>query len=133
MSMSKANKAALLSAFVFPGAGLFVVKQKVLGSFVVAIALMNLTVIGSVVMANIEYRFDRLLSSLNSMSGNPSLNLAASLPPDDARAVQVASLFFIMTWLFSIFESYRKGRLIDRLAEILRIKIAEAHGQPNER
>lgn len=126
MRMSKANKAALLSAFVFPGAGLFVVKQKMVGFFVALVALINLSVIGSVISANIEYRFNRLLTSMNSLSGNPSLDLTASLSPSDAEALQFSALIFSLLWLFTIYDSYRRGRLLDHIEEIRQLKQAEA-------
>lgn len=130
MAMSKANKAALLSAFAFPGAGYFVVKQKARGLLIVVAALMNLSVIGSVLSATIEYRFNQMMTGLNSLSGNDRIDLTASLPSGDAQAVSFASIILLLMWLLSTCDCYRRGRLLDQIDEIRRIKQVEAEAQP---
>jgi len=122
MSMSKASKAATMSAFLCPGAGFFVVKQKVLGSIVVLITLMNTTVIFSIIMATVEYRLNQLMSELKSVSHHLASDLTAGLPDSDAFTLQINLLILSILWIYSTADCWRRGRIIDRVEKIRKIK-----------
>lgn len=124
--MNKATKATMMSAFVFPGAGLFIVKAKVSGVLAAVFCLMNLSVIGSILYATVEHRIQGLLLGLDSRSGNPSVDVFAPLSPSDTQTLITAFILLTVVWTYSIFLSWKKGQLLDQIEEIRRQKELES-------
>jgi hypothetical protein len=110
--MSKAIKAALLSAVVFPGTGHFFLKKHVVGSLLAVAALASLYLV-------ISRMVERALLIVEKIQrGEVQLDVAAiaeliSKQPTgtDAQLLNIAWAVLIISWLIGIVDSYRVGRM----------------------
>lgn len=126
MAMSKSTKAALMSAFTFPGAGLFIVNKKLIGAALVAFSIMDLFVIFNIISETIQHRFDQMRLSLNSLSGNAQTDIFAPLSSSDAQTILIATVLFNVIYIYSIYLSWHYGRLIDSKEQLLAMKSADS-------
>ncbi len=114
--MKKSNKAILLSAFIFPGAGHVFLKH-----YITASALIILT------LAPLYYLFRYLINSALEIS-NQIINgeitpdimkirelLYQKLANPESEQLDIAIIVLIVIWLISILDSYRIGRTKDRV------------------
>ena len=109
--MSKAIKAALLSAFVFPGTGHFFLKKHIVGSLLAGAALASLYLV-------ISRMVERALLIVEKIQlGEVQLDVAAiaeliSKQPTgtDAQLLSIAWTVLIISWLIGIVDSYRVGK-----------------------
>lgn len=129
--ISKANKAALTSAMVFPGAGLLLVKAKWEAAIIMLAAFMNLSVIGSILYETVYYRMEQMMFGLNSLSGNAQSDLMAPLPAGDAQTLTVCLVFLAILWAYSIIYGWHKGRILDERETFKKRKQAEAEASNN--
>ena len=110
--MSKTMKAALLSAFVFPGAGHFFLKKHITGTLLAGAAFASLYWV-------ISKMVERALQIAEKIqSGEVQLDVAAiteliSKQPTgtDAQLLNIAWTVLIISWLIGIVDSYRVGRI----------------------
>lgn len=114
MAMLKSTKAALMSAFIFPGAGFFILNRKWVGAIAAVYCLMNLSVVFSIFYEAAEYRMDRLFLGLNSQSGNAQVDLFAALSSSDLQTAGAAMILFSLMWAYSIYLSWYAGRLMEK-------------------
>lgn len=125
MRMSKAAKAALTSAMVFPGAGLLLVKAKREAIIIMLAAFMNLSVIGSILYETVYYRMQQMMFGLNSLSGNAQTDPLAPLPAGDAQTLYVCLASLTVLWGFSVGYGWHKGNMLDQIERIQKEKQAE--------
>ena len=108
--MSKATKAALLSALVFPGAGHFLLKRYITGVVLATTALATLYLL---IAKAVE---KALLISEKIQSGEVPLDVAAitelvtrQATGADSQLLNIATTVLIISWLIAIIDSYRVG------------------------
>ncbi len=113
--MSKAIKAALLSAFVFPGTGHFYLKKYVTGTLLAGIALASLYLMISRMVERALLIVDKI------QSGEVPLDITAiaellSKQPDgtDTQLYIITWTLFIFSWFIAVADSYRIGRRQDK-------------------
>ena len=108
-------KAALLSAFVFPGAGHFLLKKYVSGAALAGIALAGLYYL----IAKTVEKALRIAEEIQ--SGNVQLDattitelVTKQATGTDAQLLDIAVAVFFIAWLIGIIDSYRVGRTRDK-------------------
>ncbi len=113
--MSKAIKAALLSAFVFPGTGHFFLKKHIIGASLAGAAVASLYLVISRMVER------ALLIAERIQLGEVQLDVAAiaeliSKQPTgtDSQLLNIAWIVLIISWLIGIVDSYRVGRRQDK-------------------
>lgn len=113
--MKLSSKAALFSAFVFPGSGYFVVKQKPKGFIYLGIFLSTLALLMVEAVHKAMYIANKIVA------GHISFDITAIreqilLAPGrfDATMIAFASWLIAILWLISIIDAYRLGRALDK-------------------
>jgi hypothetical protein len=113
--VKKPTKAALLSAFVFPGAGHIYLKKYMAG---VLLASASFAAIYYLVSKAVERAFE---ISEKIQSGDVPLDLEAitelvsqKSSGADAQLLNIATTALIVVWLIGIIDSYRAGRVRER-------------------
>ena len=107
--MTKATKAALLSAFVFPGSGQFYLKRYWRGLLMILATLMGLTVIIVRTTLDALNALQVMQSSGKPIDANSVANLANSASSKISSDNTVVLIFIIACWIFSIIDAYRMG------------------------
>ena len=110
--MKKSTKAALLSAFVLPGAGHIFLKKYIPG---VALVCGSLGGIYYLTSKTVEKGL-RIAETIR--SGDVQLDVAAitelvskQATGTEAQLINIATAILIISWLIGIVDSYRVGRL----------------------
>lgn len=108
--MSKAVKAALLSALLFPGAGHLYLKLYRRATVLMVIGLVSFTTL--VIAASLQAL--ELLEQITAQYGNITtdqlLDLAAQASTSsDSTTLSIASWVFVATWLIGLIDAYRSG------------------------
>jgi hypothetical protein len=104
-------KAALLSAFVFPGLGHFYLKQRIKGALLAGAALAALVLVISNVMETAMQLSDAILRGELQPDAAAITEALARQPPDaDALLVNGAYVVLVVVWLIGIVGAYRAGR-----------------------
>ncbi len=127
MTVKKANKAALFSAIIFPGAGLWWLKHYGRASIFIVSAIGSLGFIISTLYNSIEPTYSKMLrdaeEGLIVVDMATLLNMATKLHHEiyqnlaaHQSQLNTAQFIFIACWLCSIASSYFVGKKID-LAE----------------
>ena len=113
--MKKSNKAAILSAFVFPGAGHFYLKK-----YIAALLLAGITLVPIyLIIANVVNRTLQVTDKILSGEVQPDLATIMELVTQQsadpgADSLQYVWLVLIGVWLVGTADSYRLGRLQDK-------------------
>ena len=109
--MKKPTKAALLSAFVFPGVGHFLLKKRIHGAVLAGTAVAALYFL---IAKTVE---KTLLVSEKIQSGEVQFNAAtiselvsSQTTGTETQLLRLATAALIISWLFGIVDSYRIGR-----------------------
>ena len=113
--MIKSTKAVLLSALVFPGAGHLYLKKTISGMIFGGAAIGALYYL----LANIIERTLEITEKIQ--NGEVPLDVIAitelvstQLSGSETQALNIATTVLIISWLVSIFDSYRIGRVYDK-------------------
>jgi len=113
--MTKTNKAVLLSALVFPGAGHFFLKKRITGAVLAAASLAALYLIVADVVERAQQIADKILS------GEVAPDVAAitdllsrQATGKESQLLDVVWPVLIICWLIGIVDSYRCGRAQDK-------------------
>jgi heme/copper-type cytochrome/quinol oxidase subunit 4 len=115
--MHKAIKATLLSIFIFPGAGHFLLKQYITGTILVVTTLVALGLLmtkmveiavqiaGQIQTGEVQYDVATIveLISMKTTGG-------------DAQLLNFATMVLLITWLVGIVDSYRVGRAQEKMS-----------------
>jgi hypothetical protein len=113
--MSKSVKAALLSAFVFPGLGHFYLQQRISGTVLAGAAIASLFF---VISKSLESALQ--IAEQIQTAGGPrdiaemSRLLAEQTAGSEWQLFNMASAVFVGSWLVGIFDSYRTGRAMSK-------------------
>ena len=116
--MSKSIKAALLSAFVFPGVGHMFLKKYIAGTVLAgaAFAALYFLITKAVAWAL------KIAEKIETGEIQPDIAAITELVSNkvmgtDAQSLNIATTVLIVSWLISIVDSYRVGRGQDKGAE----------------
>jgi hypothetical protein len=113
--MNRPVKAALLSAFIFPGVGHFFLKKYIPGSILAGSACVALYVLVSKAVARAIQITDKI------QRGEVELDVAAitelvSVPATgfEGQLLDIATTALLISWLIGIVDSYRRGQAQDQ-------------------
>lgn len=116
--MKKHTKAALLSAFVFPGLGHMIVKKYVAGGILLALALSSLIfLIADAVQQALELSAKLQSGEVGLDSASISQLLSGQVTGTEALLGNIATLVLVLCWLIGIIDSYRAGRALENQQE----------------
>ena len=108
--MKKSTKAALLSAFIFPGAGHFILKKPLTGLILSATAASAIYVIISKTVENAMRIVEKV------QSGEVQTDVAAitdlvnaQTATNDAQGINIAMLVLLAVWIIAIVDAYRSA------------------------
>ncbi len=109
--MKRSTKAALLSAFICPGAGHIYLKKYYFGSFLFALAFFIMFVIMSKAVSKAKTISDKIVSG----EIPPDMNIIRDLieksqTPQEIQLINILTLVFFFTWVIGIIDSYRTAR-----------------------
>ena len=112
--MKESNKAALISAFIYPGVGHFYLKKKISGCVLVVVATYSLFIIADNIMTRAMDIADKIISGQVA----PDVTVIRQLisqPQSEAVAQQLslATTALIIVWIIGIIDSYRLGSAKD--------------------
>lgn len=113
--MKRPVKAALLSAFVFPGVGHFLLKKPIPGAVLAGTAFSALWFL-------ITKTVERTLQIAEKIqSGEVQLDVATiseltsqQATGSDAQLLNIAAAALLISWLIGIVDSYRVGRALEK-------------------
>lgn len=108
-------KAALFSAFVFPGCGHFLLKRPFPGAVLVAVSVMSLWALISTALEKAEE------ISLGIQSGEIPLDISRitaevskQVSGSNTQLADIATWLLLVCWLVGIVDAYRVGRVQDK-------------------
>ncbi|MFT5116731.1 MAG: hypothetical protein ACI9NY_000254 [Kiritimatiellia bacterium] len=109
--MKNSVKAALLSAFVFPGLGHIVLKNYLVGFILATAALLS----SSLLLANVVKRAMDITESIQ--RGETPIDITAirelitsQTSAAAAQQLEIATTVLIITWIIGVVDSYRISR-----------------------
>jgi len=113
--MTKSNKAVLLSALVFPGAGHFFLKKRISGAVLAAASLAALYLIVTDMVERAQQITEKILSGEVAPDVAAITELLSRQPNgNESQLLDIAWPVLIICWLTGIVDSYRCGRVQDK-------------------
>ncbi len=107
--MSKATKAALISALIFPGAGQLFLKKYVTGFSLLATAIVCLYIL----ITNVVNTALQLVEKIQSGQVQADLSTVTALisqqTGSEAQQLNIVTLVLAAIWLISIIHAYKSG------------------------
>jgi len=108
--MRKSLKGALLSGFVFPGYGQFVMKHYIRGIALMLLCLTGLVVIGVKVQQQISIVLEKIEYGGSAIDMSEILNAVNLVDTTSGDAIyRFASLLLLFCWVIGIVDAYRIG------------------------
>ena len=116
--MKRSTKAALLSAFVFPGVGHLYLRQFVFG---ILLSGGSVCAIYSIVSSAMSKALE-IAETIQSEGGALDFDALASLMSEQSRVAEssslsIATIALIAFWVVAILDSYRVGRVVGKVHE----------------
>ncbi|MEJ2682451.1 MAG: hypothetical protein P8144_13555 [Gammaproteobacteria bacterium] len=120
--MKKSSKAVLLSALVFPGAGHLYLKRYVVGILLSVGAVMAFYFI---ILDAVHHALE-IVEALQNEAASLDVNAIVSLLSEQSSRAEASSLsaslniattVLIVVWLIGIVDSYRQGRLVEKVSD----------------
>ena len=109
--MKKSFKAALLSAFLCPGAGHIYLKKYLFGCILILVAFSALFVITSKAVEKATEISEQVASGEIPYDMEVIRDLITkSQSPEEIKQINTMTLIFIFAWIVGIFDSYRLAR-----------------------
>ena len=113
--MKKSIKAALLSAFVFPGVGHFILKKHAQGMVIALATGYGLFVITSNLIDKAQKITDKILNGEIAIDvAAISAELTKQSNMADAQQINTATAVIIIAWVIGVLDSYRLGLKEDK-------------------
>lgn len=113
--MRNSIKVVLLSAFIFPGAGHFSLKKRLMGSVLVGVTLVCLYFLITTVLRISQDLKTKIESGEIPYDISKITELASEkLSGGDDKFIIYSSFAFILCWIFGVVDSFRLGRLQDK-------------------
>ena len=121
--MRKSTKAALLSAFVFPGLGHFFLKKYVAGVVLVGVSFAG---IYYVITKTVE-RALQITEKIQRGEIQPDIAAITELVSkqstgSEVQLINIATIAFVSCWIVGIIDSYRVGCVQDREQDLVQEK-----------
>jgi len=116
--MNKSTKAALLSAFVLPGAGHFFLRRYIPATILAGASLVGVYYVLNVAL-EIIWRLSEKIKSGEVSADFLTLNRMVSnqLAATENSAVSTVTSLLVICWIIGIVDSYWMGRKVDRKRE----------------
>jgi hypothetical protein len=114
--MNKAYKAALLSAFICPGAGQWWLKRRLIGG---GFMLISVICLGYLILKLVERAQVIVTQIVNGEIANDLASIYAqvsAIPTDAMDTMNLLTWLFIANWLLSILNAYWLGTKADKAA-----------------
>ena len=116
--MSKALKAVLLSALVFPGIGHFSLKKRVQGALlsgitIVCLYFMLTSIVEVAQQISVKIQSGEIPLDVTRIRESISQTLAGN----DGQLINTSSLLLVIFWIVGIVDSFRVGRSQDKIEE----------------
>lgn len=113
--MSQSLKAALFSAFVFPGSGHFLLKKHVRGALLAGVTILCVGVLLSIALEKAQAISRKIQSGeipldISRITDEVSNLVAGS----STQQADIATYILIICWLVGIVDAYRVGRSQDK-------------------
>ena len=113
--MNKPIKAALLSAFVFPGVGHFFLKKHIPGAVLAGTALAGLYFLMAKTLETALQIAENIQSGEVQLGAMTITELVSKQPTGAGiQILDIATAALIIAWLIDIVDSYRVGRAQDK-------------------
>jgi len=115
--MNKPMKAALLSAFVFPGAGHFLLKKHIHGAILAGTAVAVLYFLTTKTVEKALQITEKIQSGEVLLDATTIMELVSKQATGtEAQLINIATAALFISWLIGIVDSYRVGRIQDKNA-----------------
>lgn len=115
--MNNAIKAALLSAFVFPGAGHVLLKRYITAAVIAGVAFTALYVLISNAVDKAMDIVDQIQRGEIQADVAVITELVAKQPTgSEAQLLNITTAILLIFWLIGVIDAYRIGRALDRTA-----------------
>ncbi len=108
--MNKPLKAALFSAFIFPGAGQILLKKYVSACYFIAFAGVGLYLLFSSLMARAQEIIDKIQSGEVAVDLTTIIALVHQQSITNTGPLRPALILLLVVWLVSVIEAYRVGK-----------------------
>ncbi len=109
--MKKSTRAALLSAFIFPGAGHLYLKKYIPGTVLAGISFIALYQVVSETVEQAYRISEQLLNGTAPLDAGAITELiAGQSAAAGTQSLNIAMSAFLLCWLIGIIDSYRAGR-----------------------
>ncbi len=114
--MNKPMKAALLSAFVFPGVGHFLLKKYIPGAVLAGTAFAGLYFLIAKTVERALQITEKIQSGEVQLDVGTITELVSKQATDtEAQLLSIAAAVLFISWLIGIVDSYRVGRAQDKM------------------
>ncbi|MDP0563165.1 MAG: hypothetical protein QS721_12910 [Candidatus Endonucleobacter sp. (ex Gigantidas childressi)] len=108
--MSKSVKAALLSAFVIPGAGHILLKRTMTGITLIAASVVALYIILLPIIERAQQVVEQIKAGYISSKDYEVIGMMMAQPADSDSLVRIATIALAVIWIIGIGHSYLLGR-----------------------
>jgi hypothetical protein len=105
--MKKTTKVALLSAFVFPGCGHYVLKKYIHSLVIASAAFYGVYIISTKLYSRAEIISEKILSGEIAANVEAITAALANQPIAEVQQINTATTVIIIAWLVGIIDSYR--------------------------
>ena len=113
--MKKSTKAALLSAFIFPGLGHIFLKKYIPGFVLVGFSITCIYYLISKTMEHALQIVDKIQSGSVPLDATAIADLAAKQSTGaESLLLNIASVAILICWIIGIIDSYRVGSMQDK-------------------
>ncbi len=114
--MKKSLKAALLSGFMFPGSGHFMLKSRLRGFALSGISLAGVAFLVNDAMQKAFAMVDSIQSGAISIANNQAIQqlMTQSSVGADSMMVKWVTWLVMGAWIFGIVDAYRLGQKVDQ-------------------
>ena len=114
--MKKSTKAVLLSAFVFPGAGHLYLKKYLPGSILAGVSLVGIYYLVTTTVERAWEIAEKIQSGAVQLDATTVTELVSQQSAGtDSQLMNIATLAIIICWGIGILDSYRAGRVRDKI------------------
>ena len=114
--MKKSLKAGLFSAFVFPGGGHLYLKKYIQAALLILVSVACVGVLLSVAMAKAQQISDKILAGEIPLDlARITAEISSQVGAGGTQNADIATYVLLICWLAGIIDSYRLGRIQDKV------------------
>lgn len=117
--MTKSTKAALLSAFIIPGAGHFILKKYLYATLLISVSLIALSILITKAVEKALTISKQILNGEVKADIETIMQLVSNQAAGaDAPLINSATFVLVIAWLIGILDAYRTGRQQEKNMEL---------------